>query len=186
MNGRERRVNNSCFRSVFAACVTSARPVVLAVALTIVFYANRTQKYGKMPFCQRLAGYELLSLRNNVGAECFSFRYLFLQDLIDSDLPKAVQLFRGLTEQVRTSGNRYSYCLLNDHTVIKCWWMFSLWNCFSTPSVRHLAVTVAPLSHDNSCDSVVVVVFSFRGFIFGFVSAGGLGYESCPGAAHPS
>lgn len=29
--------------------------------------------------------------------------FTFLQDLIDSDLPKAVQLFRSLTEQVRTS-----------------------------------------------------------------------------------
>lgn len=111
----------------------------------------------------------------------------FLQDLIDSDLPKAVQLFRSLTEQVRTASFTLMLLLFSkrshsDHMLVDAQFL----GLFSLPNVRHLAVTVAPFSHDNCCLSDFLLWLFLGGFISGLFSAGGLGYESCPGAAHPS
>lgn len=66
---------------------------------------------GESRFDKRLAA-PWTQRESGSGAEdvteccCFLFFFYFvtyLQDLIDGDLPKAVQLFRSLTEQVGTS-----------------------------------------------------------------------------------
>lgn len=186
VNYREQHFDNSCFRSISAACVANKYPIVLAVFPTIMHDGSRTQWYWTTPLWQRLAGSKLLSLckqhESGSGAEDVTewvfYFVTFLQDLIDSDLPKAVQLFRSLTEQVRTSWNQtasFTLILLlfskrshSDHMLVDAQFL----GLFSRTLARHLAVTVAPLSHDNCCQSdfllwpFFIIIIVLRGVYF--------------------
>lgn len=86
VNYREQHFDNSCFRSISAACVANKYPIVLAVFPTIMHGGSRTQWYWTTPLWQRLAGSKLLSLckqhESGSGAEdvteCFFFLFRYL------------------------------------------------------------------------------------------------------------
>lgn len=81
---------------------------------------------------------------------------------------------RSRSEPLETKPRRSHscfYCLRNDHTVITVLVDAQFLGLFSLPDVRHLAATVAPLSHDNCCQSDFLLWLIF---FWGGVGRGGL------------
>lgn len=75
---------------------------------------------------------------------------------------------RSRSEPLETKPRRSHscfYCLRNDHTVITVLVDAQFVGLFSLPDVRHLAATVAPLSHDSCCrsDFLLWLIFFFLG-----------------------